>query len=36
MVRPQFVCAECARTVSNRSYRSACPECGGQLDKRLA
>lgn len=34
MVGPQFVCEECARTVSNRSYRAACPDCGGELGRQ--
>lgn len=34
MVGPQFVCAECARAVSNLSYRAVCPDCGGELDRQ--
>ncbi|WP_237560443.1 hydrogenase maturation nickel metallochaperone HypA [Halolamina rubra] len=34
MVGPQFVCRECTRTVSNRSYRALCPDCGGELGRQ--
>jgi hypothetical protein len=34
MVGPTYVCQRCAQTVSNLSYRAACPDCGGELDQQ--
>jgi hypothetical protein len=34
MVGPTFVCRRCDGTVSNLSYRAACPDCGGDLDRQ--
>ena len=35
MVGPTFECRDCDRRVSALSYRAACPDCGGALDRQV-